>query len=447
MKGLGRLTTLSVSIALSTGISAQDANDPLPDLEELWRVVQAQQAEIKRLQEALESSQTRTRNVEIQMLETTENLEAIGEVIDQPAARGSASWADRTQIGGYGEMLYNNETGSSSSKEIDVQRFVIFLSHEFNENLRFFSELEIEHGLIEGDAPGAVELEQAYLGWDYADKHRVLAGMYLAPLGILNETHEPNTFYGVERNLVESRLIPSTYRVNGVKFAGQLGGGFSYDLGIHEGLFFASGDGGDLTIRSSRQDGARAELDSPAYTGRIRYTGVPGLELGLALQYQSDMTQDGSTRSNIGRSGLIDSFGNQVTDISGLLTEAHLVFNSGPWGLRALYAQWNIDNRIEDVVNGSFINNGLGRDLQTGYYIEPSYQFNRNLGAFARFEHTDERAGSNRGAAADSEMRRSLVGLNYWLTEDTVLKFDYQFENDAIDRDLDGFNLGIGWQF
>jgi len=211
MKDAVKLATLSVMIGMSVNSHAQNSGEPVPGIDELWRIVQAQQDEIERLQQALQSSQSQARNVEIQMLETTENLEAIAEVLDQPQMRGNSSWADRTSIGGYGEMLYNGETASSSSKELDVQRFVLFLAHEFNENLRFFSELELEHGLVEGDGPGAVELEQAYLEWDYADNHSVLAGMFLAPLGIINETHEPNTFYGVERNLVESRLIPSTY--------------------------------------------------------------------------------------------------------------------------------------------------------------------------------------------------------------------------------------------
>ena len=103
--------------------------------------------------------------------------------------------------------------------------------------------------------------------------------MHLPPVGIVNETHEPETFYGVERPRVESRIIPTTYRVIGVKGHGQFGDGFSYDLGIHEGLQF---DDGDLDIRDSRQSGARANADSLAGTGRIKYTGMPGLELAAS---------------------------------------------------------------------------------------------------------------------------------------------------------------------
>jgi hypothetical protein len=37
--------------------------------------------------------------------------------------------------------------------------------------------------------------------------------------------------------------------------------------------------------------------------------------------------------------------------------------------------------------------------------------------------------------------------MNYWLTDNVVMKLDYQFEDDDKASDLDGFNLGVGWQF
>ena len=422
-----------------------------PSLSELWDIVRQQQVEIERLREQLEDTRTATRTVEVQALENNERIEAVGEVLDSPGTFGSAAagWVERTYVGGYGEMLYNDGTGSAATRELDIQRFILYLNHNFSDRLRFVSETEIEHSFIADDdrSPGAVELEQAYLEWDYAADHSVLGGMFLVPAGILNETHEPNTFYGVERNRVESRIIPTTYRVNGFKFAGRLGNGFSYDLGLHEGLFFESGNGGEPAIRDSRQSGARAEMDSLGYTGRLRYTGRPGLELGLTLHYQEDMTQEGSTRGNIGRDGVIDIFGNAVDGIDGLLTEAHIAYQSGPWGLRALWAEWNIDGSIETVANDDLGNNGLGRDRQYGYYIEPSYRFSPAFGVFARFERTNERAGSGDLAAADSATSRTLTGFNWWLNDNAVFKLDYQFENDDVDRDLDGFNMGIGWQF
>ena len=115
--------------------------------------------------------------------------------------------------------------------------------------------------------------------------------------------------------------------------------------------------------------------------------------------------------------------------------------------MRALWAEWDIDRSIELVANNDLSNNGLGRDRQYGFYIEPSYRFSSRFGAFVRHERTNEWAGSNFGSASDTATSRVLAGFNWWLTDNAVVKIDYQFEDDDKDRDLDGFNLGIGWQF
>ena len=373
--------------------------------------------------------------------EATEVAEAAAEAIDDQA--GVNRWFEKTQIGGYAEVLYNNGTQNSDnsdniSKELDVQRFIFYIGHQFTDNLRFFSETELEHSRAgrSDDDPGHVELEQAYIEWDYAQNHSLLAGLHLPPVGIVNETHEPETFYGVERPRVESRIIPTTYRVIGVKGHGQFGDGFSYDLGLHEGLQF---DDGDLDIRDSRQSGARANAEALAGTGRIKYTGMPGLELAASLQYQSDMVQDEISNSNLRRAS-IPADG----DIDGLQTTLHAIYEHGPFGLPALYARWDIDDDIEDL------DDGAGRDEMEGWYIEPSWRLTDKLGIFGRYTLIDERAGSNDGEAEDSEEKRWLFGLNYWLHPNVVFKADVQLEDDDdrnSDNDLDGFNLGVGWSF
>ena len=41
--------------------------------------------------------------------------------------------------------------------------------------------------------------------------------MFLIPCGITNEIHEPNTFYGVERNEVEKEICANTRWEGGVQ--------------------------------------------------------------------------------------------------------------------------------------------------------------------------------------------------------------------------------------
>ncbi|MCK5478519.1 MAG: hypothetical protein KAI44_06355 [Methylococcales bacterium] len=153
-------------------------------------------------------------NTQLQVANNTAAVEVVSENYD--VVSKTAEWFNNTTIGGYGELHYQNRSveGGSHKEEVDFHRFVLFFGHEFTDNLRFFSELELEHSFIkdtkDGSSGGEVELEQAYLEYDFNQSASAKAGLFLMPVGIINETHEPNTFYGVERNEVEKNIIPTT---------------------------------------------------------------------------------------------------------------------------------------------------------------------------------------------------------------------------------------------
>src|SRR2546430_4268093 len=44
--------------------------------------------------------------------------------------------------------------------------------------------------------------------------------LFRSPFGLLNEHHEPTRYYGVQRNFVETLIIPSTWREGGVSLRG-----------------------------------------------------------------------------------------------------------------------------------------------------------------------------------------------------------------------------------
>ena len=184
-------------------------------------------------------------------------------------------------------------------------RFVLFFGHEFTDDLRFFSEIELEHAFSsdtdDGSSSGEVELEQAFIEYDAVtepigslDNANVRGGVFLIPVGILNETHEPPTFYGVERNDVENIIIPSTWWEAGVGTTLNFTPGVSLDLAVTTGLEIEA----DTTkkdpfrIRNGRNKVSNASADDFAYTTRLKYTGIPGLEVAGTAQYQADITQE-----------------------------------------------------------------------------------------------------------------------------------------------------------
>jgi hypothetical protein len=393
------------------------AADEAPTIEELWTIIQKQQAEI----EALKSQQQDTAK---QAAEADEKAEAaVVAVEDSSSGKSSqSSWADRTTIGGYGELHYNNinNDGIDDKNEIDFHRFVLFFGHEFTDKLRFFSELELEHALAGDGKNGELELEQAYIEYDIRDNLQTKGGVFLMPVGILNETHEPTTFYGVERNDVESIIVPSTWWEAGAALNGYFDNGISWDLALTSGLAIPTTGDNAFVVRSGRQKVSEAIANDFAYTGRLKYTGIQGLELAGTLNYQSDASQEPG-----------DGLG------SGLLLETHAIYQNGPFQLRALYAGWDFEGSAVKAADAN---------RQHGWYIEPSIRPWQQVGFYARYEDLD-------GARTRDKFKQWEIGANYWPHEDVVLKVDYRDRNvdtvdiDAKSVDFTAFDLGIGYQF
>ena len=373
-------------IALSTLLTVTAAN-AAPTAEEMWETIQDQQKVIEQLQEQLDA--------------TAEAVET---------GSGGSSWADKTQLGGYGELHYRAGDGTDQA---DFHRFVLYIGHDFTDDIHFFSEFEIEHSLAGDGAPGEVELEQAWIELDITDSHRFRAGLDILPIGLINVTHEPNTFYGVERNAVESRIIPATWWEAGFGLNGELAPGFNYDVVLHSGLET------NTNIRSGRQKVAEANAEYPAGTARLRFTGVPGLEIAGSVQYQS----------NIG--GEVQS-GNQASLMSAHVDYKH---NSG-FGLRALWAGWQMDNDLTT--------DGKSSD---GWYIEPAYRFKTGgtweAGVYARYEEIDRST-----AATAFEEERASFGMNLWPHPNVVFKFTYENVDDVdASTSADNVYLGVGYTF
>ena len=218
-------TTAGLLLGLFTTTAV--AATPTPSLEEMWAIIQQQQAEIAQLKTQLASADE-------EIKETNVKVEATASAVESGMASGSnsmaSSWTERTQIGSYGEMHYNNLEDKNSDgddkDEIDFHRFVLFLGHDFNDTTRMFSEVELEHSLSGDGKKGEVELEQAYIEHDFTSTTQLKAGLFLLPVGILNQTHEPDTFFGVERNNVEKNIIPTTWWEGGLALNGEIAPGW-----------------------------------------------------------------------------------------------------------------------------------------------------------------------------------------------------------------------------
>jgi hypothetical protein len=409
------------AVVLSTAVlfasSTTSAQEAPPTLEDVWTIVQQQQAEIEALRAELEAARQGMAVTDEKVAESEARIEATGDFVESLAATDSGP--SRTSIGGYGELHYNNvSSDAGDSDEIDFHRFVLFFGHEFSDRIRFFSEFELEHSLAGDGEPGEVELEQAYVEYGLTDNTYAKTGLFLLPVGILNETHEPPTFYGVERNDVESIIIPSTWWEAGAGLRGNFGSGLSWDAAIHSGLAIPTEGGSAFRVRSGRQKVAEALASDPAATVRLRYTGIAGLELAASYQYQSDPSQ-------VAGDGLD----------SGQLFTAHAILQRDRFGLRALYGGWNFDGAAVEAA---------GADEQSGWYVEPSFRLAEKWGVYARYEDIE-------GVRQQDQFAQTEFGFNYWPTDGVILKMDFRRREfdlpELAAADFDAIDLGFGYNF
>jgi hypothetical protein len=420
-----RRSALSLALALSFPLHAQAQSAAnVPSNAELYKTIKELRTEIETLRAELDSTAGSAKGKDTASVESLkQRVNAQQAQIDALAqvAEAAPSKISGVHFGGYGEMHYNNLSADDQSndvEEIDFHRFVLFTGYDFSDRIRFASELEVEHSIAADGAAGEVEIEQAYLEFDINSKLTARGGLMLIPAGIINETHEPPTFYGVERNDVESIIIPSTWWAGGGSLAVRFAPGLQLDLMLHEGLKIPTTGGDAFRVRSGRQKTSEAEASNLAGTTRLRYTGIPGLELAGSLQYQSDASQ-------VSGDGLS----------SGLLYTAHGVWSHGPFALRALYGGWQFSGAAVKAADA---------DKQTGWYLEPSYRVLPQLGVYGRYEDVE-------AARLQDRFSQFEGGLNYYPHPKIVLKADYRVrEHDLASesgRDFDGLDLGLGYIF
>ena len=359
------------------------------------------------------------------------------------SSTGIQSFVDNTTIGGYGNLNYNNFSGGATAKDqIDLQRFVLFFGHKFNDMVSFKSEFEIEHAVSSADDSGEAEVEQAYLDFHFNDKVNAKVGLFLIPAGLLNETHEPPTFFGVERNQIESRIIPTTWREAGVALYGETLPGLKYQVGITTGFSARKFDDPLVGIKSAHQEGQLADAEDLAFSAALNYTGINGLLVGGSVF-------TGNTGQN--EPGIGDA---RLT-----LWDLHTRYQTGNWDLRALYARGHLNDaaNINTVFVANPDNHGNSANAPSafyGWFTEAAYHVwksgDMDFAPFVRYESYDTQASLpfNSVRVDGSENKVWTVGANFWPTPQVVLKADFQsYDKKDEDRGNKRLNLGMGYMF
>ncbi|SEQ97366.1 Phosphate-selective porin [Solimonas aquatica] len=424
-----------IALALTSfSLSAQAADSSKQGIEQrldaLSQQVEALQAEIKQLKAQNEA------------------LAAQQEQQAAPAANSSTASAAATgaaTLWGYGEVVYSRPIHDPDSTTMDLARAVVGVGYRFNERTRFNSEFEIEHAVASADDEGEVEVEQFYIDHKLGAQLGAKAGLFLMPAGYINQSHEPNRYYGVRRNFIETLIIPSTWREGGAALYGSTASGLSWEGGVTTGVNFADWNFIEVpeledqaVLAATHQELMNADASHLQEYLALNYNGIPGYNLGASV-YTGNATAPTST--------------SDLSPLRVTLWEAHTRWTPGDLDLSALYARGTVSNTAE--ANGLYP--GAVNPIPSsffGYYAQAAYAVWKNqeqrLVPFARWERYNlahDYKGLISGATVGPKPTETVwtFGASYYLNPQVVIKADYQMFD--LDDSLDRWNLGLGLAF
>jgi hypothetical protein len=424
--------------------------------------MKAQLQELKAQNQSLAAQQQQTAQAQ-QAAQAAQAQQAAAQA--QLAAAPSGGISRDLSLWGYGEIYYTHPTHDGALTQFDLARAVFGIGYRFDDRTVFNSEYEVEHAVSSADDVGEFEVEQFYVDHQLSELASIKAGLFLIPAGHLNEHHEPTNFYGVQRNFVETLIIPSTWREGGVAVHGSTQGGLTWDVGLTSGVNLGGWDinpedpqyrtaldlinNGVGPLAATHQELSLANGRNLSQYLSLNYSGVPGLLAGASVF-------TGKAAVPTAPPGLPDQ---RVT-----LWEGHVRWTPGAADLSAVYAHGSISN----TATYNVVNAGASNPLPSsflGYYLQGAYtmwqQGGYKLTPFVRWEHYDMGHSYEGvptgfttvpgGLASDGlpwpqpHDRVWTLGANFYLTPHVVLKADYQKFDTNTHLTRYDFGLGLAY--
>ena len=368
---------------------------------------------------------------------------------------------NKTVVSGYGSAFYQRNFNQKISVAT-LERAVLFVGHQFNQKISFFSELEVENAKVaEGEiGSGEIAMEQAYLKFNFNARQYLVAGLFVPRIGILNENHLPVNFNGVERPLVETYIIPTTWRELGIGFYGSLQNApVNYSIALLNGLNSAAFEHG-TGIRDGRAEGNTAPANNIAVTASVRYlwndftfqvSGYTGGTVGIS-QRSAD-----SLGLNSG------GFGTPV-----YLGEADVQYNKNGIGIKALgtYISYPDAGTVNAAYNNNISKSMYGAYAELGYNWLHAKPTTAQFITFVRGEILDLNATIPEGKAiydGTEKQTHIIAGFGYLPLPNVVIKADVRIlhtgaQNPALvinpppnalpyKQNNQFLNVGIGYSF
>lgn len=435
-----------------------------PTLEDLQKQMQEMKAMYESRIDKLEAQVSELRGVSraaeegygVGRKESEESRLFLGTIRDEFKGR----IVGRTILGGYADLAFFDIEDRESF--FDQTRLVPFIYADVTDKIKLASEIEFEHGGTDNNqGDGEIKVEFAVIDYQLMDPLNFRAGIILTPLGHFNLIHDSPINDLTDRPLVDRFVIPTTLSEAGAGFYGTfyptelskidyeiyLVNGFQgFEDFDPVGTLAAPGPTADVGItQTNGLRGARGSQrsdinDNKAVTGRVAISPWLGTEVGLS-----------------GHFGDYDEKGENLLAIYAVDT----TLQYGPFELIGEYAVAHIER------DGSVATFNASRRREQdkipgrldGAYVQLNYHFmlewlKANLPSVfgpesiftlvGRYDWID--LGTNDSPIG--ERQRWSSGINFRPVEDTVFKFEYQFnDGDRPADDADALVASVATYF
>jgi len=344
----------------------------------------------------------------------------------------------------YGEVHYTQSLGNGvqNKGQFDAKRIVALFGYQFDRNTQFLTEWELEHA-------NEIFLEQAFIKHRIKSNLSLKAGMLLIPMGLVNENHEPNNFFSVDRPFIDKVIVPTTWRDIGAGITGILpGSGLRYQAYLVNGLIsYKDGNAkfaGSNTYRSGRQKGSKSLLSGlPALSAQLEYFGLSNTKIGLSIYSGESNTDAYGDLVSLDEQAIARADSTKVfTNMLGF----HFSRNTEKWTVRTqvIYAH----NSGVDAYN-TRTGADLGRS-SLGMYVEVGRPFTKNdkWRIFSRFSYLDTDLTSTELVNEKNKGLNHILtsGFNYMAAQGAVFKLEGQWTQLLNSPDF-SINAGIGVWF
>lgn len=326
------------------------------------------------------------------------------------------------KFGGYFHWRFQDE--STDNSFFDQHRLILSADAEISPCIDFEMELEIEHGGLSDEIDGEVVLEKAELQFHLSDLVNPKVGWILVPFARYNLHHDDPINDLTNRPFTARYLVPTGFGQPGVGVDGAAPFGcghvFSYDVAVTNGYSddFDASNG----VREARQ--AEDENDGKQVWGRLAAT--------WATNGVLDYLETGVS----GTWGVYDD--EDENEVTGFAFD--LLARKGPFELKAEYVAYRYERDADDPPDAVEGQSALWLEAAWHFFpcawrdcrsclVEDTSHFTL-VARWQTMDLDDERD----GASFRDDLEAWTAGLNYRVTERTVLRLDHTwYDADRAD--------------